>query len=1000
MAEPGQGEAPTIPDSGREEPQREGARTPPAGEAARIAQELPVFNLQGPEVSDPHIQAIIEAARQAININPEIGGNRTWLEALHGEMRNARASLIEERDDIAKKISKLHQLRDFGKMDSREFNNQLPGLEEECTRIEERITEAKEYENRIIEQAWRAGLAQAPDRSVQERTDRIVKEINSIREQLGEHEARKRFKEIVGTLNVEEQIDPHLLSTIAGDEEVADRFFDTIISKPFAQPDVPYHQNLGFYAGINRLAFLDAVRVIDAKRHQEYSRRAESSERLHEMNRTILAESGNPEAYVSHARTITHHHLQTATQIDGVEVVRQLFELAYGRLYAQTERVTGDNFEPEIEDWVEKQFKMLAKNGKVKSRFKGLNGQPRDLELWEVNRAIAFGRNITTAFYRQSELMSWSNIPKEWERWIESLPTEFVVRAMAGLKWLSYRFRIGISGGGPQLMTLLLKEIKSKYTNQEGPRLDKIGKLNVADDLYPAGYFRGAGFDKGWRIFQAYLRTDVMRIMLPQPSEMPAENREKMTPDEKREREALFKKYGNCPTLGDFIFDQEYMAQLKASEEATIEGVKVPEELRRFDSEEMENNFAIDFIPLLGYRRVTDPKEIKRLGKLDEKGLDAEGIKKVKSKKRVEVYFMEDPSQQQIHLNFGTLISFGAVNKTVKEILWKRAAEVLPLRLAYLLSEEGALKDDKGQDVTGGNRGVRGILEERFRDLRGQGDNLFSDEFETKLIMLQRARISAQIQEQKDALRERKQAKKIPLNLDDPTIDLSDPEKEFVGLLQKLGRQNAAALAKISFPHVPFHDDTTYQDADYTKLRGETFARRQGGDFQAFVQTNNEFNTILDNLGVKYEDILEHLRNIVRHLSTPENKKTGQDITLPILESYLKLSRQWTGTRIPFVKTIWNFLNRPTSHLQKFYGMNAPSDDESELNVKVRLANEKEVIRREIWPGEDKSQVNKLLEELGGRWYNVLWRELRNALVIYFILMALKFGEKTAKEKT
>lgn len=955
---------------------------------------FPPFDLPVPV--DARLQGIVNRWRNTMSTSAQVGENRSWLEGLHSELGDVQTGFIQERDEVDNKMRELERQRDMENMPQAEYDASLTALTAQRAEIDVRINEANAYLDRILSR--NAEIAQRnPDRSFAEQTDRIKNEIEAIRV-VNPYEAMKRLGEMAGALNVEEHIDPGLLQYIAQYEEVSERFFDAIISKPFAQPDVHYSQSLGFNAGINKLAFLNAVRTVNKDRHEYYSHLAETSEHSHEMNRTILSASGNPDAFVSYARVITHQHLQTATQLDGVEKARHLYELAYGRIYSKTERVTGDNYEPEIVEWVQREFRALVEKGQVKSRFLDETGQRRPLEAWEAERALAIGRNITTSFYRQSELMSWSKIPLAWERWIESIPTEFVVRAMGGFKWLSYRFRIGQGSGGTELVALMMDKIKRSYI-KKAPKgrpirlkdydneglLTKVGKLDIAEELYPVGFFKGAGFDKGWRIFQAYLRNDTMRIVMPESTLTPAQIAA-LPEDEQK----LLKDYGYRPTLGDFLFEKEYLAQLVEAENKKLEGVEIPPELLLYDDRKQTKLVARDVIPLLGFHKATKDEiaSVQRgpttVGKLYTIGGEQ---------------YAYDSLQDQIHLNFGTLLSFGPFKETVKTMLWLKTADVLPLTTAYLLSEEGVVLNNKGK-VANRNGGVREILqEERFRNLRGDGDNLFSQEFELKLIMLQEDRINRQIQEQKDAIAGRRQAQTLGLDLDNTDIRLTDNEKAFVGELQRLGRENAPVLAKINFPHVPFHTDTTFQDADYTKIRGETFARRQGSDFSAFVQINNAYNAIQGKVSAKYEDIMGHLGEIVQHMSTPENNITGQDVAAPILKSYLELCKQFAWTKVPGIRTFMNAIFKGTSRMQQIFGPNGPSDDESEIALKVQAARERQIVRGEQLPNEDKSQVDALLDELGGQWWNVFWRELRNALAIYFTLLFLEAGKKVVTEK-
>lgn len=753
-------------------------------------------------------------------------------------------------------------------------------------------------------------------------------------------------------------IDQELLRLIAGDEEASEVFLDKIISKPFAAPEDRYE--LSWYASINLQGFLSEAYKIAPELHERYVHKKEAALRFHEMNRTIISESGNIDAFLGITRTVTPRHLQTATEEDGVEIVRQLIELAYGRLYAKTNRVTGDNFEPEIMGWVTGQFKQLAKDGVVKSRFTDADGNSRNLEGWEINRAIAFGRNIHASFYRHSELISWSNVPKEFEGWLKSLPTETVVRVLGGLKWLTYRFRVGNVRGGPELVALLYDKIKEKSYKTN---LTKIGALDIQKDILPVGFFRAGGFDKGWRTINDYLDSDAMRITIPDPKDFPEEVRDGV-------KEFLDEHNGvKEANLGSFLMRQEYAAQKLASDKAEIAGVELPEELRKHDPKKQTEMVEKILLRLLGWRS-KDPK------KTDHKNY-----------KFNKDDFGYDESQDQINLSLGVLISFGASSEFVKTVLWHKVADFLPLRVAYFLSDDGTA----AHPITG-TRGARRIIEqEKFRQFKGEGNSLFDSAFESKLIKAQLLRIQAQ-----------KETPNRKVNLENfyDQAGLTELEKELIGELQKLGRQNAKELAKMSFPHIAFLDDVAFQKANYITLGAEVFPRRMGGDFRAYYEVNNAFNGIASNLGQPWEEgILKGLSAIVDNMSTPEGIPTGQDVALPILQSYLELTKQWSLTKIPLVKTILNFMNKATSHTQRIFGPNAPSDDESELNLKARTAVEKGIIRREKKPEEEKSQLDELLEKVGGNWVNVLWRELRNALVIYFFLMALKFGEKTVNEK-
>lgn len=873
----------------------------------------------------------------------------------------------EQKEAVREKIGMLKNFRDVirdgDKRGLLDAEKAFQSLVEAATQGKIDRAMAQDYMDALAKRALDAVRQRSWERMPEER--RIAEEIRRITDRWERLEALKNT--IDGLAPDLGPIDQSLLRLIAEDEEAAEMFVDRIISKPLASPDA--HYELSWYASINLQAFFTEVSAVNRDRFLKYVDKKEATLRFHEMNRTIISESGNIDAFLGITRTVTPNHIQTVSSEDGVEMVRQLIELAYGRLYAKTNRVTGDNFEPEIMGWVTEQFKQLAKEGVVKSRFKDADGNSRSLEEWEINRAIAFGRNIHASFYRHSELISWSNVPEEFEGWLKSLPTETVVRVMGGLKWLTYRFRVGSVRGGPQLVSLLYDKIKEENYKTN---LTKIGALDIRRDILPTGFFRAGGFDKGWRTFWDYLGSDAMRITIPDPEDFPEEVRDgvkKFLDEHNGVKEA---------NLGGFLIRQEYAAQILASEKAKIAGVDLPEELRQYDSDKQKEMVEKVLLRLLGGWR--------------SKNTDKTNHKDYAFNKDD---FEYDGSQDQINLSLGVLISFGASSEFVKTILWHKVADFLPLRVAYFLSDEGVEVDSNTGKVkrklgqVERNGGVKGILEkEKFRQFRGEGKSLFDSVFEGKLIKAQLLRIQAQ-----------KNTPNRRINLEKfyDQVGLTDLEKELVGELQNLGRQNARELAKMSFPHIAFLDDVAFQKANYITLGAEVFPRRMGGDFSAYYKTNEAFNGIASNLGQPWEEgIMKGLSGIVDNMSTPEGYLTAQDVALPILQSCLELGAQWVWTRWPVVKTVANFLGKPASHLQAIFGTNAPADDESELNLKAKAAAEKGIIRKEKMPGKEKSQLDELLGKVGGRWYNVLWREIRNALVLYFMLMSFEFAKKTS----
>lgn len=783
----------------------------------------------------------------------------------------------------------------------------------------------------------------------QRRAEQLIRQgvdprVEQIRTTQDPQEKRRLDNELIDELDPDSTrpISIEEFRVIAEDQEASERFLDKIISRPLATPRTAY--TLSFYAGINLQTFLTEVRRADQGnlvRYTRYGELYETTLRFHEMGRIVQFESGNIDAFINTTRTMTLGYLQIATTLEGVGRVRRLIDEAYGRFYTKKTLIGEKDSDPEINNWVRREFRKLADGGIVKSHFFGPDGNPRNLEDWEIDRALAFGRNTHASFYRQSVLISWSKVPHAYQEWLKGVATETVVKILAGIKWQSYRFRIGATGGGTDLVGLFYDKMEKRYRDNK-LTLQKIGKLEILKDIIPTGVFRGDGFDSGWRVLQAYLSSDIMKIKMPDPDSyrsrlVQTAISEFMT----EERVAV----GDNVNLGKFLIWQEQKAREMFSAEVRVAGVSMPVELRPSD----------------------DPKIDKQMREIIEPLIDA---------------------NPQLNLCLGILIKYYSSNEMVglRESLWRKTADFLPLRIAYMLSEEG-VKDLPGYEA-----------------LKGKEDNLFSEEFESKLIKAQELRIERQ-----------KENTTIGVSLDTflDEVGMTPQEKQFIDELRRLVKteKNEAGeitrkgldleLAKIIFPHIPFLDDVPFENANFLNLESpEVFRRRMGDDFKGFNDAHNAYNTLIDNLDKPYSEILKYLRGIVDGMKSPEGGLTAQNVVLPILQSYLELAEQWIWTRwIPFAKTTRGFLNLPSSWLQAKFGKDAIAADESTMNQMINQAVGIGTIRREKLPGEDKSQFDEAAEHVGARPINVAIDQARTLSVIIAFIVVGSFLSRLTKEK-
>ncbi len=791
-----------------------------------------------------------------------------------------------------------------------------------------------------------------------EKGDDIVDELDALKKK-DEAGYRRRLREEAKEFIVDEPIGDKLLSRIVEDDEASEIFFNQIIGAPLTAERSRWVEKISFYARINLEKFLNTVGKREdqhsRERHNLYEAQKDAIEIFHDMNRVLLTESGNPEEFERQARTVHPIHLQTAHDLVGVEQVRHLYEQALGRFYTSNDTIFGDNIETEINKWVEDEFRLAAEaeDSTVRSQYANSDGTgKRKLEEWEIRRAIAVGKNIHSSFYRTSEMVSWGKIPKNWEGWIKSMPAETVVRVLAGFKFLGLRFRMEDVRGGVEFTNRINHEIQHGYNEllQEGEeqkiggkrkvKIHKIGLLDVVEDLIPVGMFKGAGFDKGWRTLQAYLNSDLMMIKIPDPSKFSDAKR----PGEKSIRERVQELYdqhedqGHMMRLGDFLFDTEYTAQILTSDRGENTKVAIAEEHRFFDSKEQQ----------------------KRLNEV------------------IKVLEAEMPGGQ-VNMNLGVMLSWGGCDNEIKEMFWKKTAGNLPLRIAYLLSEEGI------RDLPG------------FEAVSGGKKALFNEVFERKLMKAQSMRLEAQKQNPNVA---------VALNQFISAENKFTPEEiAFVQKIQEHGEKYAWDLARVPFPHIPFLEDVPFgvvekksadpekpaeriKGANFLKLGDEVFRRRMGGDFNAFYGAFSGYSTITGGLNLPLDKILEAGAQIVKSISTPENVKIGQDVFEPIFKAYLEMAEQWVWTRWPFIKSIRGIFQKPTSWLQHYYDLDAPSEDEAAAAITIKAAVGAGTLRRIRLPGEKESQARKLANEVGAAPKNVIWREFRNMAVVYALMLS------------
>ena len=849
-----------------------------------------------------------------------------------------------------------------------------------------------------------AEIAAKQKQDMGEQAGREWREIIGNLESKTGYEKTKALKDVIRKLNPDMTIPDEFFELVAKDDEASEQLVSKIVYKPFATPEAEY--SLSFYASINFESFLTVVGNVEenvgsrksSERRQNYKEQHEMALRLHEANKAIVTQSANIDGLMNIARTITPERLQTGIELDGVEQARQICELAFGRLYANYDRLQAQRYQTEIADWAKETFVSEMPKAGIKSRFEGPDKKLRNLEDWELERAFGLGRNYQATLLRVPELVSWGNIPKPSEEWLRSPTSETLARIIGGFKMLQGRFRSGVTKGGPTYVHLINHDAVKNYKG-----LSRIGVLDVKKELIPLSLFSAGGFEKGWRPVGSYLNTPFMKIDI---SRIPEALRQMRSGGGEPER--IFKKYleeqkhndqslitnpdksSTEVNLGEFLVYNTGLLQEELGQDIEIKGIKIPKEITQTDYGKSKLLMEDMFLPLMGF--TLKPKKVQefnaersRIEKYEAKGLSVKEGEKArkdlfsghfeKNEKGEDVYeydyFKYNQKEDQVNFSLGLLLSTGGVSSNIRILIWQKVADIMPLRIAQFLSEEG-VKNLPGYEKVKGEK------------LSDGGTRLFKKDFENKLIRLHMIRM----QEQKKVFEVTNQGRRHEaLRLSDyfEAAGLTQDERQFVKKLQKLGREKASELAQVDYPHVAFLDDVPFQKSEYGNLGPEVYARRMN-DERGYSEARDAAGGVVEHIGGSWGEIKKHLKEMEGALSGPEGSFTAQNVAYKLIKPYFMMAEQFGRAKIPGYKPIAEFLNIPTSHLQRLFSTNAPSWNVRELSVNIRdLAADDGILRNEKMPGEKKSQVSQLLTEFNAQPFKVAWSEFLNALMMWML---------------
>lgn len=313
------------------------------------------------------------------------------------------------------------------------------------------------------------------------------------------------------------------------------------------------------------------------------------------------------------------------------------------------------------------------------------------------------------------------------------------------------------------------------------------------------------------------------------------------------------------------------------------------------------------------------------------------------------------------------------VGYLARQLLWEKIAEEnLPLMVNYL----------SGIKFGEGAQNVPQSLNEIVRNVGG-GINL--KEFRQKVML------EHEIKMRQTARNSR------PQLFDGQPPDIVLPADFYLPSEQRLkeavvaaGKQLAPHLADIAFPYTAFLNDSLFEVFDYRVAGHEFYRRRLAGDTPSYNKASGAFTGIIDNPGVKPEDILTKLHEMQRGIESPNGREDGQKRTFPVVEAYLEWIMTRPGERHVALKGIKQSLLKHTSEAQRYSGMEAPSVNEDQARKIIEHLEQQAVLSVSL--AEDLKKKKNL--KLAGLFF-AMFRDLFTTLIPVALLYSI--GKESAK---
>lgn len=848
------------------------------------------------EISDPDLRRFIDSRRGMPETQESF--NRT-VEELEQIYRSRRDQIVRVQEQLVQAgVGASEEERERLEGEIMGYQNTLRDVERQIGNIRSAtLTYADEIAERDLAGRIARGEVESPFAGMDEEDIQLLqqwrgqvnkRDQNEIREFIRNNREvlRRLVENSVESASRAERVPRDVRNIVVNDDELSEMYLEQIISLPDATPGDGYRIN--FYAESELEGFLQQVRSHDRinnrgeDRYKYYSTLRSLRLRFHEGYRAMKTGGGDLESFLRIVPEIEPHHIQTHTEVIGVDMIERLYERGLQRILSEKGVIQGEDF-TEVERWVEGHFRRLAQQ---QNFYDGRAGQEkyRQIEDWEISRALTLGRNFSFINYRGVEYVGMGGIVDfpESKRWV-SFPFEYPVRALQFMKWVGYRMKAG------PLWEETSRIVRDEFHNAKHSgkkREDLLRKIGGVDreQFELSGMLKAKGLISSWRTSEAYLNTIMIRL-------------EPDNPDNPNRKE-----------------HKELIGFMNRSERQ-----------KRF---EMEKKDGIYMVPLGYYidaidafldpSRAIEDKE--KYGRNDKKYYGDE-------KDELKTKYWE-AVVEQVHFFLGDLVTRAPDSGTTKAQLWEKVAVRVPVRMMYLLD------DQISSELRTGFKSIEDklIALEEDRVIRGDTEEV---EFEITVVEKGRPKritIKAPKLYIEDLTETEREAYRSIVEL---------------GYNNAKGLAEIAFPYTAFMDDFRLNKGEDYNGPKYLKWGDAVMPRRYASDLAGMYKAGGAILNIQANPTRPLEELRKDFKTAVDNIANQEGAESAQEILEPFVRTFAKLAETYKRAKIPFVTWFYALTGDPSSTLQgKGGGRDTHSLDEFGLDNLFEALTTDGVLRR------------------------------------------------------